>query len=166
VPVARLRVVGSGGWEAERDQLEQTAGVSVIGTVEDLADEYRGAALCVVPLFEGSGTKIKVLEALMHGRVVVAARHSARGYEELVDRGVVAASNDAELADACAALLLDPARRQAMALAGQRLVRQNYGFEALFDRFSGGLIAAGVFHPDGLPAGTPGDWTPHPARAL
>ena len=98
LPAARLRVVGSGGWEELREMLEKTPGVTVVGRVDEVVGEYAKAALCVVPLFEGSGTKIKVLEALAHGRPVVVASHSARGYEPLVGQGIVVADDEASMA--------------------------------------------------------------------
>ena len=144
MPTARLRVVGSGGWEALREALEKTPGVTVVGRVDEVADEYAQAALCVVPLFEGSGTKIKVLEALAHGRPVVVAGHSARGYERLIGHGVVVAHDETAMADECLKLLGDPVRRRALGTSGQRLVEESHGFEALFARFTQALAAAGI----------------------
>jgi glycosyltransferase involved in cell wall biosynthesis len=144
MPSARLRVVGSGGWEALREALEKTPGVTVVGRVDEVADEYARAALCVVPLFEGSGTKIKVLEALAHGRPAVVAGHSARGYERLVGHGVVVAHDEAAMADECLKLLGDPVRRRALGISGQRLVEEGHGFEALFASFTQALAAAGI----------------------
>ena len=143
-PGARFRIVGSGGWNHERAALEQTHGVEVVGTVDDLQGEYAAAALCVAPLFEGSGTKIKILEALMHGRAVVAAAHSARGFEELIDNGVFAVTSDGAMADACAELLRRPERRSPASLRGQRLVADRYSEESVFRSMKQALTHAAV----------------------
>jgi len=148
VPAAHLRVVGSGGWEELREALEKTRGVTVVGRVDEVADEYAKAALCVVPLFEGSGTKIKVLEALAYGRPVVVASHSARGYEQLVGQGIVVAHDEASMAEECVALLADPVRRRALGASGQRLVQEHHGFEALFTSFTRALASAGIAADD------------------
>jgi glycosyltransferase involved in cell wall biosynthesis len=155
MPAARLRVVGSGGWEGLREALEQTPGVIVVGRVDAVADEYAKAALCVSPLFEGSGTKIKVLEALAYGRPVVVASHSARGYEELVGHGIVVADDEAAMAEACLTLLGDPVRRRMLGASGQRLVEENHGFEALFGRFERALASAGIGGDDGVARPSP-----------
>ena len=128
---ATLRVVGSGGWENIRDEVEATRGVVVVGAVDDLSAEYAGAAFCVVPMLEGSGTKIKVVEALLHGRLVVATEHSAYGYEMLVGKGLISARNTAEMADTCVSLLGSPERRDALAAVGHSIVEANFSFDAV-----------------------------------
>lgn len=129
---ARFRIVGSGGWDLVRAELEATDGVDVVGLVDDLSREYAGAALCVAPVFEGSGTKIKILEALMYGRVVVAAAHSSRGLDDLLAGGMVAAASDAEMVEQVVALLADPARRAELVKDGRRLISERYSPEAVF----------------------------------
>ena len=47
--------------------LANEAGIVVTGTVEDVRPYYRKAALVVVPLRVGSGTRLKVLEAMAAG---------------------------------------------------------------------------------------------------
>ena len=73
----------------------------------ELESEYAGAALCIVPLLEGSGTKIKVLEALMYGRPVVASQHSTRGFEALLGKGLVGAADDSQIVQQCVEHLRD-----------------------------------------------------------
>jgi glycosyltransferase involved in cell wall biosynthesis len=144
VPHASFRIVGSAGWEAERDGLEKIAGVRVVGTVERLDEEYASAACCVVPVFEGSGTKIKVLEALLFGRPVVAAAHSTRGYDELVGKGLIRVEDDSQMIEACAGLLGEPSSRTSIASAGQRFVREHYSFDAFAKALGRGLEASGI----------------------
>jgi glycosyltransferase involved in cell wall biosynthesis len=54
-------------------------GVSYVGTVPDLATWYERAHVAIVPVFEGSGTRLKVIEAMAHGRPVVSTRLGAEG---------------------------------------------------------------------------------------
>ncbi|HEX2542005.1 MAG TPA: glycosyltransferase family 4 protein [Caldimonas sp.] len=131
VPGARFRVVGSGSWERVRVQLQSQPGVEVVGKIDDLYGEYAAAALCVAPLHEGSGTKIKVLEALLYGRVVVATSHSTRGFEDLLQGGVVEATSDRQMVEHCMNLLKDPARRESMAATGGLLVAARYSSDAI-----------------------------------
>ena len=151
LPAARLRIVGSGGWDSLRTSLETTRGVEVVGTVDDLAGEYARATLAVVPIDEGSGTKIKVLEALMHRRPVLASEHAARGYETLIGRGIVTASGARQLSSRCVELLGDPAQCERLAAAGQAIVRQQFSFQAVLDALESGLIRAAAYA-----AGPPG----------
>ena len=131
VPQARLRIVGSGGWEAETGRMGGRPGVEIVGSVRDLDAEYAQAAVCVVPLLEGSGTKIKVLEALMYGRPVVTSPHSARGFEHLVGDGVVVGAGPAEMAAACTALIEEPATGLLAAERGRQRVARDYSQDAI-----------------------------------
>jgi len=131
MPGARLRIVGSGGWEVEGDRLGTVPGVEIVGAVRELESEYAGAALCIVPLLEGSGTKIKVLEALMYGRPVVASQHSTRGFEALLGSGLVAAVDDSQMIQECVAHLRDVESGWARALRGRERVAVDYSDEVV-----------------------------------
>lgn len=63
----RLIIAGSGdgGWLKSYRNL---AGVSVLGYCRDLQRLYAKTHLCIVPVFFGSGTRVKVLEAARWGR--------------------------------------------------------------------------------------------------
>lgn len=131
VPQARLRVVGRGGWKHMAAALSAAQGVDYIGEVEDISAEYARSDLVICPVFEGGGSKIKVLEAFSHGRAVIAARHSARGYDsEFVDKALVIADNDEEMADRCIELLQTPGRARVLAEHGRQIVGERYARHA------------------------------------
>ena len=54
-------------------------GVSYIGPVPDVAPWYQRTHVAIVPVFEGSGTRLKVIEAMARGRPVVSTRLGAEG---------------------------------------------------------------------------------------
>ena len=68
------------GLEALAEPLREVAQVEVVGTVDSLTDWYRDAALVVAPIFDGSGMKTKVAEALMHGKHVIGTPEAFSGY--------------------------------------------------------------------------------------
>lgn len=72
---AELWVVG----KAPPAALQRVAGVRAVGAVDEVAPYYRTAALAVAPIWEGSGTKTKVLGALCHGVAVVTTPMGAVG---------------------------------------------------------------------------------------
>jgi polysaccharide biosynthesis protein PslH len=55
--------------------------VEVVGKVADLGVEYAKADAVVIPLFSGSGMKVKTCEALMQGKTVFGTREALTGYE-------------------------------------------------------------------------------------
>ena len=52
--------------------------METLGFVEDLRDAYAGARCAVVPLLQGGGTPLKLIEALAYGLPVIATPRAAR----------------------------------------------------------------------------------------
>ena len=81
-------VVGK-GFEQWKDRLERNGRVRVIGAVDALAPWYLGAKFVVAPIFDGSGMKTKVAEALMFGKRIVGTPEAFVGYEDAQDIGTM-----------------------------------------------------------------------------
>lgn len=70
----RFDVVGE-----QPTQPVQALGVRYLGRVPAVAPHYAEAHVVIVPVFEGSGTRLKVVEAVGHGRPVVSTALGAEG---------------------------------------------------------------------------------------
>jgi len=57
----------------------EAPGVAYVGRVPSVTPHYEQAHAVVVPVFEGSGTRLKLLEAVGYGRPVVSTRLGAEG---------------------------------------------------------------------------------------
>ena len=77
-----LFIVGR-GFEALRFELEIPGKVTVVGAVDSLADWYRRAQFVIAPIFDGSGMKTKVAEALMYGKKIIATPEAFSGYDDV-----------------------------------------------------------------------------------
>ena len=79
-PYADKKIVLAGkGMECLSDEAGENT--QVIGFVPSLAELMGGAAAFVSPVFSGSGAKIKIVEALMHGKRLIASEESLFGYD-------------------------------------------------------------------------------------
>jgi hypothetical protein len=138
-PHAQYVVVGSQMTDAQRDRWSAVAGVRALGFVEDLSSAYRDASFTVVPIFEGGGTKIKVLESFLFGRVPVVTSHSVRGYEDVLKDGecLSVADTEEQLVQKCVELLRHPAKRDAMAARGAKVVAKQFSYERFSERVTG-----------------------------
>ena len=74
----RLIIVGSNPSTAIT-RLGSQRGIEVTGAVADVAPYYRDADLVIAPLRAGGGTRIKIIEAAVHGVPVVATGFGAEG---------------------------------------------------------------------------------------
>jgi glycosyltransferase involved in cell wall biosynthesis len=74
------------GFEDLRPLLGQEGKVEVIGSVDSLAQWYRDAYFVIAPIFDGSGMKTKVAEALMFGKKIVGTPEAFSGYEQIAER--------------------------------------------------------------------------------
>ena len=101
-------------------------GVKLLGRVADLAPLYARADVVISPLRAGSGLKIKLVEALAHGKAVVATGVSAQGVEELVAGTVMLGDTARGFAAGVLHLLAHPEARLRRAMAGLALARQYF----------------------------------------
>ena len=56
----------------------------MLGRVDDLTPLYAGAAVAISPLRGGSGLKIKLIEALGQGKVIVATTTTLQGVTDII----------------------------------------------------------------------------------
>ncbi|MDQ1700291.1 MAG: polysaccharide biosynthesis protein PslH, partial [Frankiaceae bacterium] len=111
----------------------------IVGAVDDVTPYVDAATVSVVPLRTGGGTRIKLVEALAHGRPVVTTSKGAEGIP--VGDGVhVALADDASgFAAHVASLWSDPARRERLARNGYELA-QRFDWRAITDEFAARLL--------------------------
>jgi glycosyltransferase involved in cell wall biosynthesis len=108
--------------------------VLVAGSVPDLEPYYRRAALVAVPMRLGGGTRIKVLEALAHGKALVTTSIGAEGLSLRSGEALEIADGPDAFADACVRLLGDAAARRRLAENGRARVLERYEWDAVLGR--------------------------------
>ena len=77
-PGVRLTIVGRTPTPAVR-KLADDAGIRVTGRVDDVRPYMKDAAVYVVPLRIGGGTRLKIFEAMAMGKAVVSTTVGAEG---------------------------------------------------------------------------------------
>lgn len=127
IPTVELQVVGKGEPDFI-DYLNGKEGVTAVGRAEDLSAEYQKAAAVVIPIYYGSGTSVKFIEAMLMNRPVVSTPTGARGFNEICQDGVhyMLANNDEEFASKTVELLFDIPRSVEMAKRGYEIASQHF----------------------------------------
>jgi polysaccharide biosynthesis protein PslH len=133
----RVTVAGSRAPEEVRRRLAASP-VRFVDTPDDLAPLYAEHAVSVVPVFQGSGTRGKILEALAYERAVVTTTPGAGGLELAEGEGYVLADDAGRFAAAVTRLLAAPGEREALARRGRAAVLARYDWSSV----AGDLLAA------------------------
>lgn len=77
-PEAKLKIVGSGNGSWLNDY-KHLPGVIIRGFVKNIEDAYRDCHFTVVPVFYGSGTRIKVIESFVMNRRLISTSMGVQG---------------------------------------------------------------------------------------
>lgn len=145
VPHATFTIVGRNPSAALRAAAAH-AGAGVTGTLDDIRPAVAEAALCVVPLRAGSGTRLKIFEALAMGKAVVSTTVGAEGLAIESGRHFVAADGAAAFARAVVELLNNPWRRRTIGAAGRQLVESRYSWAQVARPFEWHCLSAVSHH--------------------
>jgi glycosyltransferase involved in cell wall biosynthesis len=111
--------------------------VRLSGYVDDIKPVIARAAVCVVPLRQGGGTRLKILEAMALGTPVVATSKGAEGLDITPGRDILIADDPAEFAHEVIRLLRNSTLREQVTSNARRLVEQCYDWQQIGRRFVG-----------------------------
>ncbi len=143
VPGATFRIVGRN--PDRRVQKLASQSVAITGTVPSVVDHLREAAVVVVPLRIGGGTRLKIYEAMAMGKAVVSTSIGAEGLEVHHGRDIMLAGNAENFAEAVVMFLRDRELRSRYERAAAELAAQ-FGWPAIGEKFGHVLEAAAGVH--------------------
>ncbi len=160
-PGATLSIVGRSPTPAVRRLAEQ-AGIEVTGRVDDVRPHVAAAAVYVVPLRIGGGTRLKIFEAMAMGKAVVSTTIGAEGLPVTPGADIVIADEPGAFAEAAVRLIRSPGERRRLETAARRLVVARYDWSVVAQDFEDALARA--CGRDGTP--DPGAQQQEPATPL
>lgn len=102
--------------------------IVVTGYVKDIRDYIGRAAVYVVPLRVGGGTRLKVLDAMAMGKAMVSTPVGCEGIAVSPGEHLVVAATPAAFAEQTLALLADAPRRAALGAAARSFVEREYSW--------------------------------------
>jgi len=147
VPEARFFIVGKQP-HRRLERLRHLPGVALTGYVEDTLPYFAGAAVYVVPLRVGGGTRLKVLEAMAMGLPIVSTRMGAEGLGIESGREAILADAPDQFAAAVLGLLRNEARGKELGARARRAVVQRYDWRTIVPRLE--ALHASLMQPEKL----------------
>jgi polysaccharide biosynthesis protein PslH len=129
LPGFSFTIVGAEPVPAVR-ALERLGNVMVTGRVADPLPYLRRPTSAVAPLRAGSGTRLKILEALAAGCPVVSTTIAAEGLAVRDGEHLLLADAPEAFASRLLSLALSEPLRRSLAVAGRRLVESRYGWDS------------------------------------
>jgi glycosyltransferase involved in cell wall biosynthesis len=129
-PDVALSIVGRAPTPAVR-RLAADHGVEVTGRVDDVRPYMREAAVYVVPLRIGGGTRLKIFEAMAMAKAVVSTAVGAEGLPVTGGEHLLLADEPRGFARAVVRLLRDLDRRRAIEQAARQLVVSQYDWSVV-----------------------------------
>lgn len=120
--------------------------IRVTGRVDDPSIFLAGAAVVLVPLRQGGGLRVKMLEACAAGKAIVASPLAVEGLSLRDGEEVLIAHSDAEFAAKAIAILADPKARKRLEAASRRWWEQEHEtgrWSAQYEDFYSTVLSGG-----------------------
>jgi sugar transferase (PEP-CTERM/EpsH1 system associated) len=153
VPETRFFAVGQDPPADLRAFAERDPRVVVTGKVPDIRPYVRQAAVYVVPIRVGGGTRLKVLDAMASGKAIVSTSIGCEGIDVEPGEHLQVADQPAAFAAATVSLLRDEPRRRALGQKARALVERRYAWPVVGDMLMAAYAEAATARP-GRPRAT------------
>lgn len=134
VPDVRVIITGS-TTGVDLSSLALNDAVHFTGYVRDVRVPVAQSMACIVPLRDGSGTRLKILEAMALGTPVVTTSKGAEGLETVGGVHLLLADTPEEFAKATITLLREEELRATLSANARRLVVENYDWLKIAAQF-------------------------------
>jgi glycosyltransferase involved in cell wall biosynthesis len=135
-PKLRAVIIGRNPPASLSDKIrDRGLNVTLTGFVDDIRPYVAAANVYVIPLWVGSGTRIKAFEAMAMGRPVVSTSLGIEGLEVTHNEHFLRADNAADFAACILALMDDAALRARIAGAARTLMEAKFSWSEVARQF-------------------------------
>ena len=134
IPDVTLSITGSTKG-VDLNGLRLDASVHLTGYVEDIRFPVAQSAVCVVPLRQGGGTRLKILEAMALGTPVVSTSKGAEGLDVVDGEHLMIGDTPEAFADAVMRVMRDSNLRERLRCNARILVEHRYDWESIGAQF-------------------------------
>ncbi len=108
--------------------------VEVIGEVEDAVQFMNSKAIMVVPLFSGSGIRIKIIEGMAAGKTIVSTSIGAEGIGYTNGENILIADDPEEFIRQIASCISDRGMFDSIGISARTLIETSYNRDLLIQK--------------------------------
>ena len=134
-----LTVIGNLSSNEDYKELIEDTAVNFIGKVDSVVPFYYESSVAIVPLLSGSGTRLKILEAMSLGNPVVSTTVGAEGINFKSGEHLLIADTAYEFADQVVSLLTYKSLFQILRLNSLEMVKSTYSWRKIGDKINDSL---------------------------
>lgn len=109
-------------------------GVKVLGEIEDARAFIGAHSVMIVPLFSGSGIRIKIIEGMALGKTIISTSLGAEGISYSNGDNILIANAPCEFFDMITLCIEDPVRREKIGKNARHLIEAEYDQNAIIHR--------------------------------
>jgi len=136
VPGVTLTVVGRNPYPSLVELSKRDSSVIVTGRVEDVRPFMDEAAVYIVPLRIGGGTRLKIYEAMAMEKAIVSTSIGAEGLPVVDGEEIVLADTPEAFAAAVVKLLRDESLAAEIGRRAATKVRKDFGWDTVANSFA------------------------------
>ena len=136
IPDVTLTVVGRNPYASLVELSKSDKRIVVTGRVDDVRPFIEKAAVFVVPIRIGGGTRLKIYEAMSMGKPVVSTTVGAEGLPVTNNQELVLADSASDFADALIRVFRDPDWAAELGGRAEKLVREKFGWRGVAESFA------------------------------
>jgi glycosyltransferase involved in cell wall biosynthesis len=131
---AHIHIAGKNLKAEDFIQFQNLSGLHICGEVEDAEEFVKSKSVFIVPLFAGSGVRIKTLEAMSMGVPVVSTSIGLHGIHAEHNRQVLIADKAQDFANSILALLDSETLRNQIIHSAISLLNSEYSEDSVIDK--------------------------------
>ena len=137
---AQLYIVGKEPPVKFKQYAERHNNVVVTGMVESVESYYEDSMLVVIPVFNGGGVKVKLLEALGYGKLVVTTTKGIEGTEFVSSEHLLVTEDPQEFANYCCDVLTNSEKYSEIRKNATLKMQDTYTWLSIMNQFESYLL--------------------------
>ena len=135
-PNLKFTIIGHFSNKRDYQALINDDAVNFVGPVTSVIPYYMRSSIAIVPLLSGSGTRLKILEAMSMGNPVVSTGIGAEGIECTSGKDILISDDPSSFANQIALLLNDHTRFEEIRYNAADLVNSKYQWKQIGDKIN------------------------------